>query len=68
MPNVPSAGRGVFHRALPYVLSIASVAAALYGSFILERADVRNMAFPLLLFAIATQAGPSVAWHVAPGF
>jgi K+-sensing histidine kinase KdpD len=66
MPNVRSAGRGVFHRARPYVLSIASVAAALYGSMILERAGVRNMEFPLFLFAIGATVwypgiGPAIA-------
>ena len=51
--NGPSA-RAVLQRALPYVLSAASVALALWGALLFDRHGFRNMEFPVFLFAIAT--------------
>ena len=44
----PTPAKRVFHRAVPYVLSAGSVAAALYGSSILERLGIRNLEFAAL--------------------
>ena len=58
---VPPA-KSVFHRAIPYVLSAASVAAALYASLIVERLGYSNLELPLFLLAIA-----STVWYPAVG-
>ncbi len=41
-------------RAGPYVLTVATVALALYASLAAERYGARNLEFPLFLFAIAS--------------
>jgi len=57
---------GALHRlwrgAVPYLLTTVSVAAALSGAFFFERHDLRNMEFPLFLFAIA-----STIWYPGVG-
>ncbi len=55
----------LWYGAVPYLLTTVSVAAALYGSFFFERHGLRNMEFPLFLFAIA-----STIWYpgVGPAF
>ena len=58
----PATARAVFRRAVPYVLSTASVALALIGSLGLERYGFRTMEFPLFLFAVA-----STVWYPSVG-
>ena len=52
----------ILHRGGAYILSAASVALALYGSFVLDRRGLQNMEFPLFLFAIA-----STVWYPGIG-
>ena len=61
VPGRPAVAR-VAARALPYVLSAATVALAVYGALFLRREGFRGMGFPLLLFAIASNI-----WYPALG-
>jgi signal transduction histidine kinase len=54
--------RASFRRAVPYLLSTASVALALYCSIFLERIGLQAMEFPLFLFAVA-----SSVWYPTVG-
>jgi signal transduction histidine kinase len=56
------AGHSPWYGVVPYLLTTVSVAAALYGSFFFERHGLRNMEFPLFLFAIA-----STIWYPGVG-
>jgi signal transduction histidine kinase len=64
--------RRLWYRAVPYLLTTMSVAAALYGSLAFDRLGVRNMEFALFLFAIAStiwypRLGPAVLAVVLSG-
>jgi signal transduction histidine kinase len=52
----------LWYGAVPYLLTTVSVAAALYVAFFFERHGLRNMEFPLFLFAIA-----STIWYPGVG-
>jgi signal transduction histidine kinase len=56
------AAHSLWHGAVPYLLTTVSVAAALYFAFFFERHGLRNMEFPLFLFAIA-----STIWYPGVG-
>ena len=54
--------RRAFPRAIPYVLSVASVAVALFVGWRLDRSNLHNVEFPLFLLAVA-----STAWYPGVG-
>jgi K+-sensing histidine kinase KdpD len=54
--------RRLWYGAVPYLLTTVSVAAALYFAFFFERHGLRNLEFPLFLFAIA-----STIWYPGVG-